>query len=291
MPALTVLADNTPAPPLDGEHGLAFAVELLDGRLWLWDAGQSALAATNAKAMGFHLATAEGVALSHGHYDHAGGLPAYREAGCLAPLHAHPAATRPRWAVRPGETPRAIGWLLPGQTPPPFHPVRGACVLAREGLHGRPLLAMVTDIPRRPGAVTHVADFFCDPEAETADDVPDDACLLLQVSPNDAVLALGCCHSGLENTVRAAEAAMASLGMGPRLAGIAGGMHLMRGESLQLESGLEVLHACATRHPGMRLAPCHCTGQAATSAMQAALDATPCTVTPLRVGARLDWPA
>jgi len=66
-------------PPI-AEHGFSMPVLIYDGNKLhsiLFDAGSSPNGVvTNARRMGINLAEMEGVELSHGHYDHFGGLPA-----------------------------------------------------------------------------------------------------------------------------------------------------------------------------------------------------------------------
>lgn len=58
------------------EHGLSFYVETRRHRL-LVDTGASAAFMENARILGVDLSRIDMVILSHGHYDHAGGIPAF----------------------------------------------------------------------------------------------------------------------------------------------------------------------------------------------------------------------
>ena len=72
---IVVLIENT-APEgscLAAEHGLSFYVEHR-GKAVLLDAGASGGFADNAAALGVDLGHVDVAVLSHGHYDHAGGL-------------------------------------------------------------------------------------------------------------------------------------------------------------------------------------------------------------------------
>ncbi|MDK2808746.1 MAG: 7,8-dihydropterin-6-yl-methyl-4-(beta-D-ribofuranosyl)aminobenzene 5-phosphate synthase, partial [Clostridiales bacterium] len=55
------------------EHGLSIYVEA-DGKKILFDTGQSGAFIENAKALGINLNTLDYCILSHGHYDHTGGV-------------------------------------------------------------------------------------------------------------------------------------------------------------------------------------------------------------------------
>ena len=74
---ITTLMENTAAHErCVGEFGLSFLIEV-NGRCVLFDAGQSASTVRNAEALGIDLAQVDTAVLSHGHYDHADGFPAF----------------------------------------------------------------------------------------------------------------------------------------------------------------------------------------------------------------------
>ncbi len=55
------------------EHGLSLYIEE-NGKKYLFDTGQSGVFLKNAKELGVNLEHLDGIILSHGHYDHCGGL-------------------------------------------------------------------------------------------------------------------------------------------------------------------------------------------------------------------------
>jgi len=71
---ITALVDNTSNhPTLLAEHGLAFWVEFGPHKI-LFDTGASNIIQANATMLSIDLSQTEAVILSHGHYDHTGGL-------------------------------------------------------------------------------------------------------------------------------------------------------------------------------------------------------------------------
>jgi 7,8-dihydropterin-6-yl-methyl-4-(beta-D-ribofuranosyl)aminobenzene 5'-phosphate synthase len=74
---ISILCENTALGPmgLTGEHGFAAYIEKDDTKI-LFDTGQGMSLANNANMMRIDLSKIETVILSHGHYDHTGGLPA-----------------------------------------------------------------------------------------------------------------------------------------------------------------------------------------------------------------------
>ena len=76
MTTLKILIENTKpdGSPLISEHGLSFFVETARSK-FIFDCGHTGAAFDNAKIMGVDLRGIKFAALSHSHYDHAGGFP------------------------------------------------------------------------------------------------------------------------------------------------------------------------------------------------------------------------
>ena len=84
---IVVLMENTASRDgLAFEHGLSLYLEA-NGKKILFDAGQSGAFADNALALGIDLAEVDFAVLSHGHYDHGGGLLRFLEINQTAPVY------------------------------------------------------------------------------------------------------------------------------------------------------------------------------------------------------------
>lgn len=83
---ITVLTENTTCRNLPVEHGLSLYIETC-GHTLLFDSGQTSLFADNAKALGTDLSKVDIAVLSHGHYDHGGGLAKFLELNDTAPVY------------------------------------------------------------------------------------------------------------------------------------------------------------------------------------------------------------
>ena len=84
---LWVLMENTACrEELAKEHGLSLCLQTGNTRI-LFDAGQSGAFADNARAMGVDLAWVDAAVLSHGHYDHGGGLTRFLAENGKAPVY------------------------------------------------------------------------------------------------------------------------------------------------------------------------------------------------------------
>lgn len=89
---ITALTENTACrPDVQSEHGLSLYIET-DCRRILFDMGQTDLFSQNAKTLGIDLAKTDFAILSHGHYDHGGGLAAFREICPHVPVYVSPHA-------------------------------------------------------------------------------------------------------------------------------------------------------------------------------------------------------
>lgn len=77
---ITVLTENsTPSDRICARHGLSLFLETGEHHV-LFDMGPDAAFLDNARALGVDVRTADVTVLSHGHFDHSGGLAAYLEA-------------------------------------------------------------------------------------------------------------------------------------------------------------------------------------------------------------------
>ncbi|MCR5743517.1 MAG: MBL fold metallo-hydrolase [Lachnospiraceae bacterium] len=83
---ITALVENTTRTTLSVEHGLSLYIETKKHRI-LFDSGQSTLFLENAKKLGVDLSTVDICVLSHGHYDHGGGLKAFTQVNDRASIY------------------------------------------------------------------------------------------------------------------------------------------------------------------------------------------------------------
>ena len=94
---IKVLTENTSRKLQIGcEHGLSLYIETGDHKL-LFDMGQSALFAENAEKLHVDLSQVEFAVLSHGHYDHGGGLKSYLHINDHAPVYLSRSAFEPHY--------------------------------------------------------------------------------------------------------------------------------------------------------------------------------------------------
>lgn len=246
--SISVLVDNTATDSsLRSEHGFSCAVRLRNGNMWLWDSGATGAFFDNAKAMGVDVLSARGLALSHGHWDHAGGVATLLRQGFTGSVYAHPEFSRKRYDIEDGKPARPIGIPdLPSGMELPD--VRGLS----DGMHLDDGITVITDIPRTPGLFEAIEGFYLDPEGREQDHVPDDASLVLS-TPMGTVLLLGCCHSGVANTLNHLRE---EYGL-DSLYAVVGGTHLMDATDDIIKESANAFRAFDVQH----IYPAHCSGE------------------------------
>lgn len=83
---ITALVENTTKTDCPVEHGLSLYIET-EGHRILFDTGQSELFAENAEKFNVNLQNVDLCILSHGHYDHGGGLKKFTEINAAAKIY------------------------------------------------------------------------------------------------------------------------------------------------------------------------------------------------------------
>ncbi|WP_200214346.1 MBL fold metallo-hydrolase [Micromonospora coerulea] len=255
---------------LRAEHGFAALVTVRRSNsttTLLFDTGLSPDAmVVNAERLGVDLTRIQAVVLSHGHFDHAGGLAglAARRGTRALPMVLHPRV----WARRQ--------LALPG-APAQELPTLSKRSLAGEGfevIERREPSLLVDGSVLITGEVDRTTDFEHGmPPAHQAWNgsawepdplVVDDQALVVNLRARGLVVLTGCGHAGAVNIVRHAQRLTGT----PRLHALVGGLHL-GGRAFEPIIGRTVE---ALREAGPRLlVPGHCTGWRAQLALAAAL--------------------
>ena len=98
MKLVTLMENTTACDNLRCEHGLSLYLETGNHKI-LFDAGQSSAFAENAEKLGVDLEKVDFAVLSHGHYDHGGGLERFLEINKTAPVYISSHAFEPHYSA------------------------------------------------------------------------------------------------------------------------------------------------------------------------------------------------
>jgi len=238
------------------EHGFSAYLEF-GGHKIIFDAGQTTTSVHNASVLGIDLLGVP-IALSHGHYDHTGGLASLLEETGPVPVYAHPEVFASRYSRREGAL-RQIGIPFDRED---LVRMGARFDLSRKAREIFPGLWLTGEVPRWTDFEGASEDLvvLSDEGEVVIDPLLDDQALVLVLEKGLFVL-LGCAHSGMINTL---EHAKKVTGVDTIL-GVAGGTHLGFGGEEKLPKTIEALRGLDLEI----LAPSHCTGFAAASALMA----------------------
>jgi 7,8-dihydropterin-6-yl-methyl-4-(beta-D-ribofuranosyl)aminobenzene 5'-phosphate synthase len=256
---LTILVDNQAGDGLSAEHGLSLWIEVA-GRRILFDTGQGSALPGNAAKIGIDLDSTEIVIVSHGHYDHTGGLATVVQRAPAIHLYGHPSVLLARYSIRDGVV-RDIA--MPGSARMALECLPSARVHFTTGPTAIvPGVGITGSIPRLNDYENTGGPFFLDREAQQPDPIDDDMALWMS-TPRGLVVVLGCGHSGVVNTLEW----VSGLAGTSKIHAVLGGFHLREASDARLDRTLAALAQIA---PDMVI-PCHCTGEKAVDRLKQAL--------------------
>jgi len=253
---ISILADNRAADGFVREHGFALWIEA-DGMRLLFDTRQRDALIPNAEKMDVQLSLTDAVVLSHGHYDHTGGVAHVLSHARYPHLFCHPAALCGRYSVRDGNA-KDIGMRESDRIAAENLPTGRFCPSA-EPFQLSKTVGITGQIPRNNSFENTGGPFYCDPDAASTDPIDDDLALWIKTAEG-LVVCVGCAHAGIVNTL---HHVVGLVGQGHKIRAVIGGLHLTNASDERIAFTISALQSFAPE----LIVPCHCSGERAIAAM------------------------
>ena len=247
---ITTLSENTAGlGGFLGEWGLSILVETDDLSL-LFDTGQSISAGYNADILGVDLRRISKIILSHGHYDHTGGLrQVLRKMRKEVEIIAHPDMWAAKYTRRKGQTERYIGIPYQRQELESLganFKLRTESTKITDNIMTTGEIPMVTEFEKiAPNLLVKEATGF------KPDGLLDDQALIINTEMGLVVI-LGCAHHGIINTLYHAQ----QLTGVKRIHTVLGGCHLINAPEERIRLTITTLRELGIQKLGVS----HCTG-------------------------------
>jgi 7,8-dihydropterin-6-yl-methyl-4-(beta-D-ribofuranosyl)aminobenzene 5'-phosphate synthase len=255
MTITSLIDDYCPKRIFRGEHGLSLLIETASAKI-LFDTGQSSAFLANAAALGIDLDTIDAIVLSHGHYDHSGGLSALlqKDRPERVPLYAGKGFSESRYS-------KVAGKLNDIGLEPEIATIaeKRACIV--EGI--REIAAGIFVMSRAENTERASPRFWKLHEGEEMPDEFEDELSLVVQESKGIVLITGCAHRGIVTIARSATNAFPNM----PLKALVGGFHLVDASSEAIASTIRGIEAL---NPGA-LYCSHCTGLSGFAALHNAL--------------------
>lgn len=254
---ITVLMENmTYKRGFVCEHGLSVLIE--NGqRRWLFDTGQTGLFMKNTETLQADVAHLDGIILSHGHYDHCGGLQTLlKEMNTEAPVYIRTEAFSGKYAQKGKGEPEEIGipWTQDS--------CQQLVKVSAEKMQIADRVWLIGKIPYTEGLEGPSAGMLTIRDGEFVQDLMEDEQMLVIETEKGLSVFAGCSHPGILNCLHYVREQFP----GREIYSVLAGMHLMHASQKRIRMTVEKIAA----YDIQVLMPVHCTGIRGIVSMQQA---------------------
>jgi 7,8-dihydropterin-6-yl-methyl-4-(beta-D-ribofuranosyl)aminobenzene 5'-phosphate synthase len=247
MIRIKVLIENTAfQPDVISEHGLSLFIQVGSEQI-LFDTGQSGAFMKNASIYGCKLEKTEKMIISHGHYDHTGGLPAFLKENKKVLVYCKKEALIPKFSHNYNEK-RQINLPLIDA----YKTYTKRFVFLSENFRISPEILVVTDILNKTKFENDEQNLTWKTGSNNEKDPFDDELFLILEENDGITIVTGCSHRGIINIIHTAN----KLFPAKKIKHVVGGFHLKNKSHERMKPVLKELN----KFPIGQLDICHCTG-------------------------------
>lgn len=245
---IITLSENTAGTTCIGEWGLSILIEA-DGMKVLFDTGAGTAAVHNADLMGIDFSSVDVMVLSHGHYDHTGGLYEILKRSGEIDIFAHPDVWARKYG-RMGNSPlRYVGIPFVREA---LEVMGASFKLTAEPVKISEHVFTTGEIPMlNEYEIVETYLLVMDGEEMKQDSLNDDLSLVIDTEYGLVVI-LGCAHHGIINNLKQAQKVTGK----EMIYAAIGGTHLVHASRERLEKTASALEEMGVQYLGVS----HCTG-------------------------------
>lgn len=256
MKVTSLIDDECQNRGLEGEHGLSFLIEWNDKTI-LFDTGATGRFADNAEKLEIDIGDVDVAVISHGHYDHAGGLERFFQENSRAQVYMAEGADLNHYSKDPGSPYKYIGIdenvlnkynnrisFLKGRTE-----IRDNVFILKEFKNEYPI----------PKGNKYL---YMEKDGTILNDTFDHEIVMVLKEDKGIVIFSGCSHRGIINVVETVFDEFKNI----PVKAIFGGFHLMgRPSSGMVEEKEDIIFTAEklSQYEIERIYTCHCTGKRA----------------------------